>query len=111
LKQALEETVTGTEPVVYRMEEKIIRGRLEIRQTWLYEQQDNPARGWESISRIASVHRTFLSKSKEHNTDSIYIADLQTGDAKYMAEGTRSHQALKTGCTAPKMDTCHRNRE
>jgi hypothetical protein len=47
LKQALEETVIATQSIDYHIEEKIIRGRLEIRQTWLYERQDNLAEGWD----------------------------------------------------------------
>ena len=47
-------------------------------------------KGWESINLIAYVHRNFLSKHKEHKTDSFYVSDLQTTDAKYLAEGIRS---------------------
>jgi predicted transposase YbfD/YdcC len=37
------------------------------------------------------VHRYFLSRHKEHKTDSFYVSDLQTDNAKLIAEGIRSH--------------------
>jgi predicted transposase YbfD/YdcC len=95
LKQALEQTVISTNPIDYYREEKITRGRLEIRQTWLYERENNLAQGWESIQRIALVERNFLSSVKEHKTDSLYVTDLQTNEAKYMAEGIRSHWGIE----------------
>jgi len=64
---------------------------LEIRETYLYARQNNLDTGWESIHLIAYVHRNFLSKNKEHKTDSLYVSDLQTTDAKFMSEGIRSH--------------------
>ena len=91
LKSAIEETVILSEPVGYYKEESIKRGRLEIRETYLYSRQDNLDKGWESINLIVHVHRNFLSKHKEHKTDSLYVSDLKTTDAKYLAEGIRSH--------------------
>ena len=91
LKLAIEETVINYEPISYHVEEAITRGRLEIRETYLYARQDNLDKGWESIKTIVHVSRYFLSKHKEHKTDSLYVSDLQTTDAKYIAEGIRSH--------------------
>jgi predicted transposase YbfD/YdcC len=95
LLQAIEDTVVMSSPINYYREEEISRGRLEIRETYLYERQDNIAEGWESISRIAYVHRIFLSKNKEHKTDSFYISDLKTDDAEYIADGIRSHWGIE----------------
>jgi predicted transposase YbfD/YdcC len=64
---------------------------LEIRETGLYSRQDNLDEGWESISLIAYVHRYFLSKRIEHKTESLYVSDLKTTDAGFIAEGIRSH--------------------
>jgi predicted transposase YbfD/YdcC len=91
LKAGIEETVITCEPIGYYKEEAIKRGRLEIRETYLYARQDNLDKGWESINLIAYLHRNFLSKHKEHKTDSLYVSDLQTTDAKLMAEGIRSY--------------------
>jgi predicted transposase YbfD/YdcC len=91
LKSAIEDTIISSEPIDYYREEAIKRGRLEIRETYLYARQDNLDKGWESINRIAYVHRNFLSKHREHKTDSFYVSDLQTDDAKLIAEGIRSH--------------------
>jgi len=91
LKMAIEETIINTEPISYHKEEAITRGRLEIRETYLYDRQNNLAQGWESINRVVYVRRNFLSKKKEHKTDSFYVSDLQTSDAKLIAEGIRSH--------------------
>jgi predicted transposase YbfD/YdcC len=91
LKMAIEDTIVNYEPIDYHIEEAISRGRLEIRETYLYARQNNMEKGWESINRIAYVHRYFLSNSKEHKTDSFYVSDLQTTDAKLIAEGVRSH--------------------
>ena len=91
LKLAIEETIICSEPIGYYREEAIRRGRLEIRETYLYARQDNLDKGWESIKLIAYVRRNFLSKHKEHKTDSLYVSDLQTTDAQFMAEGVRSH--------------------
>jgi len=91
LKSAVEETVITCQPVGYYREEALKRGRLEIRETYLYARQDNLDEGWESIMLIAYVRRNFLSKYKEHKTDSLYVSDLQTTDAKFMSEGIRSH--------------------
>ena len=88
---AIEETIINTEPISYHKEEAITRGRLEIRETYLYDRQNNLAQGWESINRVVYVRRNFLSKKKEHKTDSFYVSDLQTSDAKLIAEGIRSH--------------------
>jgi hypothetical protein len=68
LKKALEETIITTDPISYHREEELIRGRCEIRETRLYEQQNNLAQGWENIKRIVLVHRNFLSKTQEHKT-------------------------------------------
>jgi predicted transposase YbfD/YdcC len=91
LKAALEETVIMSEPVAYHKEEFVKRGRLEIRETFLYARENNIAEGWESIQLIAFVRREFLSKRKEHKTESLYISDLKTTDAQYIAQGIRSH--------------------
>ena len=91
LKTAIEETVITSEPIAYHKEEELSRGRLEIRKTYLYARQNNLEKGWESINLIVYVRREFLSKYKEHKTDSFYISDLQTIDAQYIAEGIRSH--------------------
>ena len=64
---------------------------MEIRETFLYARENNLAEGWESVQTIAFVCRNFLSKDKEHKTESYYISDLQTTDAKYIAQGVRSH--------------------
>jgi predicted transposase YbfD/YdcC len=91
LKSAIEETIVANEPISCHKEEVITRGRLEIRETYLYARQDNLDKGWESIKTIVYVNRYFLSKCKEHKTDSLYVSDLQTIDAKYIAQGVRSH--------------------
>lgn len=80
-----------SEPIAYHREEAINRGRLEIRETYLYAREDNLATGWQSIHTIAFVCRYFLSKKKEHKTESVYITDLKTNDASYIAQGIRSH--------------------
>jgi predicted transposase YbfD/YdcC len=91
LKLAIEETIISNDPIGCHVEEAVTRGRLEIRETYLYARHDNLDKGWESIKLIVYVHRYFLSKRKEHKTDSLYVSDLQTNDAKYIAEGVRSH--------------------
>ena len=91
LKTAIEETVITSEPISYHREEEISKGRLEIRETHLYQRQNNLDKGWESVNLIIYVRRIFLSKTKEHKTDSVYISDLQTTDSQYIAEGIRSH--------------------
>ncbi len=91
LKAALEDTIILNEPVGYHKEEALKRGRLEIRETYLYARENNLAEGWESIQTIALVCRNFLSRKKEHKTESIYVSDLQTTDAQYIAQGIRSH--------------------
>ena len=91
LKAAIEETIILREPVSSHREENISRGRLEIRETFLYTRENNLAEGWESVQTIALVCRNFTSKNKEHKTESLYISDLQTTNAKYIAQGIRSH--------------------
>jgi predicted transposase YbfD/YdcC len=91
LKSALEETIILSQPISYHREEEMVRGRCEIRETYLYARENNLDKGWESIKSIVYVRRNFLSKSKEHQTDSLYVSDLQTTDAKYMSKGVRSH--------------------
>ena len=91
LKLAAEKTIINNEPISCHIEEAITRGRLEIRETYLYARQDNLDKGWESIKTIVYVSRYFLSKHKEHKTNSLYVSDMQTTDAKYIAEGVRSH--------------------
>ena len=95
LRQALEKTTKTTKPIDSHVEEKIIRGRCEIRTTLIYEREDNLAKGWESIKRIIVVRRDFLSKRKEHKTDSIYISDIQNNSAEYFAKGIRSHWGIE----------------
>jgi predicted transposase YbfD/YdcC len=77
--------------VGYHREESLSRGRLEIRETYLYARGNNLSEGWESVRLIAFVKRNFLSKKKEHKTESFYVSDLQTSDARYIAGGIRSH--------------------
>jgi predicted transposase YbfD/YdcC len=88
---AVEETIITSDPISYNKEEDITRGRLEIRETFLYVRQNNLAEGWESINLIIYVRRNFLSKTKEHKTDSFYVSDLNIVNAKFIAEGVRSH--------------------
>jgi predicted transposase YbfD/YdcC len=88
---AIEATVIQSEPIGYFREEAVSRGRLEIRETYLYARENNLAQGWESIQTIAFVCRYFLSKKKEHQTESLYVTDLQTNNAGYVARGVRSH--------------------
>jgi predicted transposase YbfD/YdcC len=68
---------------------------LEIRQTWLYERENNLAQGWESVNRIALMQRYFLSPVKQHKTDSLYITDLQINKAQYIAQGIRCHWGIE----------------
>jgi predicted transposase YbfD/YdcC len=91
LKAAIEETIILNEATAYHLEEKISRGRLEIRETHLFTRENNIAEGWESIQTIVFVRRNFLSKKKEHKTDSLYVTDLKTIDAEFIAKGVRSH--------------------
>jgi predicted transposase YbfD/YdcC len=91
LKLAVEETVVSSSPIAYHRQEEISRGRCEIRETYLYVRENNLDKGWESINLIVYLRRDFLSKNKEHKTDSFYVSDLQTNDAKYIAQGIRSH--------------------
>ena len=79
----------------YYQQEAISRGRLEIRQTYLYRRKENLPEGWQSISRIAYVHRICLTKDSERTSDSFYVTDLKTDDARYMAEGIRSHWGIE----------------
>jgi predicted transposase YbfD/YdcC len=95
LKSAIEETIIACQPIGYYREEAIKRGRLEIRETYLYARQNNLDKGWESINLIAYVHRNFLSKRKEHKTESLYVSDLQTRDARLIAQGIRSHWGIE----------------
>jgi predicted transposase YbfD/YdcC len=78
-------------PVGYHREEAVSKGRMEIRETYLYIRESNLADGWDSVKTIACVLRNFLSKTKEHKTKSFYITDLQTADAENIATGIRSH--------------------
>ena len=95
LLNAVKQTVTEEKPIDYSKEEAIVRGRLEIRETFLYARMDNMAEGWESISRIAYVKRCFLSKTKEHNSESFYVSDLKNDSAKFFAQGIRSHWGIE----------------
>ena len=88
---AIEESIITTEPISYHREESITRGRLEIRETYLYARKNNLVQGWESINLIVYLQRNFLSKTKEHKTDSFYVSNLQTSDAEFIAQGIRSH--------------------
>ena len=65
-KQSIEETIIYSEPIDYHIEQEIVSGRCEIRETWLYKGQNNIAEGWESINGIILVRRNFLSKDREH---------------------------------------------
>ena len=91
LKAALEDTIILNGPIGYHKEAALKRGRLEIRETYLYVRENNLAEGWESIQTIAFVCRNFLSRKKEHKTESIYVSDLKITDAGYIAQGIRSH--------------------
>ncbi len=62
-----------------------------MRETYLYERENNLKNGWESISRIIYIKRSFSSKKKEHITESFYVTDLKTDNAEYMAKGIRKH--------------------
>jgi predicted transposase YbfD/YdcC len=95
LKSAIEDTIISSDHIGYYREEEITRGRLEIRETYLYARQDNLDKGWENINLIAYVHRHYLTKKKEHKTDSLYVSDFKTTDAKFMAEGIRSHWGIE----------------
>lgn len=91
LKTAIEQTVINSECIDYHREDVITRGRYEIRETYLYARENNMAKGWDSVQTIAFVRRDFVSKSRQHITVSFYITDLQTNNAKYIADGIRSH--------------------
>lgn len=95
LLESVKQTVIESKPVSSYTEEAIVRGRLEIRETFLFSRQDNMAQGWESIRSVAYVKRNFLSKTKEHQTESFYVSDLNTTDAKFIAEGIRSHWGIE----------------
>ena len=86
LKAAIEETIMLNESASCSREEAIVRGRLEIRETFLYARENN-IDGWESINLIAHVYPNFLYRYK----DSFYVSDLKTMDAKLIAQGIRSH--------------------
>lgn len=85
------QTASRCEPSGFHRGQERSRGRTEIRETFLYRRQDNIDPGWESISRIVRVRRTFLSRRERHCTESYYVSDLQTDDARCIAEGIRSH--------------------
>ncbi|MDR1331155.1 MAG: hypothetical protein LBK07_03545, partial [Tannerella sp.] len=52
-------------------------------------------RGRDSIRLIVYVRREFLRGNREHKTDSLYVCDLQTDNAKLIAEGIRSHRYIE----------------
>jgi predicted transposase YbfD/YdcC len=91
LKSALEDTIIVSDPFSSFFEESLVRGRLELRETYLYRRQNNLDVGWESIKLIAYVRRYFLSNIKEHHSESIYVSDLVGVDACKISEGIRSH--------------------
>jgi predicted transposase YbfD/YdcC len=95
LKTTAGETVISSNPTAFHREEKIAGGRLEIRETYLYNRPNNLDEGWESIRLIVYVRREFLRGNREHKTDSFYVSDLKTGDAKPVAEVIRSHRHIE----------------
>jgi predicted transposase YbfD/YdcC len=111
LKTAIQETVILNEPIAYHREEAIVRGRLEIRETCLYARENNLDEGWESINLIVHVYRNFLSKHKEYKNDSFYVSDLQTDDARLIAQGIRSHWHIENKLHYTKDVTMREDRE
>jgi transposase len=91
LKEAVENTIILSDAVSCYRETKMNRGRLETRETYLYSREDNMDKGWESVNTIVFVRRECWSAKKEHKTESFYISDLKTTDAKYIAQLVRSH--------------------
>lgn len=76
LLENIKNTISNTRSIDYHISEQIRRGRLEIRETFLYKRENNLAKGWESISSIVYVKRYVLSKDKEHKSESFYVSDL-----------------------------------
>lgn len=95
LLENIKNTISNTRSIDYHISEQIRRGRLEIRETFLYKRENNLAKGWESISSIVYVKRYVLSKDKEHKSESFYVSDLPVKDAKFMAEGIRNHWSIE----------------
>lgn len=91
LKAAILQTVTQTQPLGYDKQVDTCRGRKETRETYLYSRLDNMDSGWQSICRIIYVRRNVLWHGNECTTDSYYVSDLSTNDARYMSYGIRSH--------------------
>ena len=50
LKSTIKETISRSQPISYFKEEKISRGRCEIRETYLYARENNLDKGWKSIN-------------------------------------------------------------
>lgn len=95
LLAAARQTVENSRAIDSHYQEEKSRGRLEIRETFLYQRQENMVAGWESIKRIVYVRRTFLSKRKLRQTESYYISDLEENKAQYLGEGIRSHWGIE----------------
>lgn len=87
----IQQTVSKGKFISCYCSEEITKGRLEIREYFLYKREDNLNEGWETINTIIYVKRDFLSRTKEHTTESFYVTNLSNKSVKFLAKGIRSH--------------------
>jgi predicted transposase YbfD/YdcC len=79
----------------YFLEEDEKRGRVEIRETFIYKDINGISDDWKGIKRLIRVERCVLMKEKESHETAYFISDIRSNKASLFAKHIRSHWGIE----------------
>lgn len=71
------------------------RGRMEIRQTFVYEELTGISPDWAGLKRLIRVERTVIKKTKISHQSAYYISSIGSNDASFFARHIRNHWGIE----------------
>lgn len=95
LKKEVKQVTQTTLSIDKFNKEEKNRGRIEKRQTEVYDQVESINSQWVGIKRIIKVKRSGTRNKKEYNEEHYYISSLKNNDAKTFFTAIRSHWGIE----------------
>ncbi len=95
LEQIKEKTACDQQAVDTHLQKTVKRGRLEIRQTFVYKDISGISQEWTGLSRLIRVERSVTCKGKQSRETSYFISNIRCNQAKTFAKHIRNHWGIE----------------
>lgn len=95
LEQLKENTRCDEQSVASCCDKTIKRGRVEIRETFVYKDISGISEEWTGLKRLIRVERSVTCKGKERRETAYYISNIRSNRAEFFAKHIRSHWGIE----------------